>query len=162
MKLYQQGKCGIRIRLTNEDLAKFEITVEDLEYESPRGKRVFHALFAIAKEELDFDTAGEKIYIQLFPTGKGKCDLFITKLEEKNGNDCFRFADFDSFYTAVSHTALLINAECWQDEKSGCFYVVTSAKQVPPLFHEFGERIKIPSWAFLRSRCRKLQREERI
>ena len=162
MKLYQQGKCGIRIRLTNEDLKDFAITVEDLDYESPLGKRAFQALFDKAKDELGFETAGEKIYIQLYPTRKGECDLFITKLERNQIYDCFHFSDFDAFFDVHSRASVHDGAELWQDKKSGCFYVLTNTKKAPPLFYEFGKRIKIPSQAFLKSRCRKIRWEERI
>lgn len=160
MKLYQQGKCELRIRLTNRDLEDFAITVDDLDYESPQGKQVIRALFAKAKEELGFETAGERIYIQLYPTGKDECELFITKLEA-DARVCFRFSDFDAFFAAISGDSAPKNADVWQEEKSGRFYVLSNTRITPPLFSEFGERIDLPSQAFLRSRCRKLKWEER-
>lgn len=161
MKLYRQGNREVRIRLTNEDLEAFSMTVEDLDYDSPQGKRVIRALFDKAKEELGFETAGEKIYIQLYPTGGGECDLFITKLEWAAKPSCFRFSDFDSFFAAVSHASPPITVDLWQEKKSGRFYALTNERVIPPLFPEFGERVKIPSQTFLRSRCRKLRWEER-
>ena len=161
MKLYRQGKREIRIRLTNKDLEDFAITVEELDYDSPRGRRVIRALFDKAKEELGFDAAGEKIYIQLYPTGRGECDLFITKLEREPKPSCFLFSDFDSFFATVSHASSPVSVDLWQEKKSGRFNVLTNEKETPPLFPEFGERVKIPSQTFLRSRCRKMHWEER-
>ena len=161
MKLYRQGKCEIRIRLTNEDLKDFAITVEELDYDSPRGKRVIRSLFDKAKEELGFETAGEKIYIQLYPTRLGECDLFITKVHGESKPSCFRFSNFDSFFIAISQAPSKIRMDLWQEKEKEIFYALTKEEEIPPLFSEFGERVKLPSRVFLRSRCRKLRREER-
>lgn len=161
MKLYRQGTCEIRIRLTDEDLKAFEITAQELDYDSPKGKQVILELVELAKEKLGFETAGEKIYIQLYPAKSGACDLFITKLDREASVVCFRFSDFDSFFAAVSQARPADRRELWQEKKSGRFYVFTTRREIPPLFSEFGERVKIPSRIFLRSRCRKLRWEER-
>lgn len=161
MKLYRQGKCEIRIRLTNEDLKEFAITVEELDYDSPRGKRVIRSLFDKAKNELGFETAGEKIYIQLYPTSLGECDLFITKVQGEAEPGCFRFSDFDSFFAAVSRAPSKIRMDLWQEKERESFYALAKEEEIPPLFSEFGERVKLPSRIFLRSRCRKLRWEER-
>ncbi len=160
MKLYRQGNNEIRIRLTREDLASYETTVEDLDYDSPQGKRMILALLDKAKREMGFETSGEKIYIQLYPTGPGGCELFVTKLEREK-KYCFRFSDFDTLFKALPHTAFPAESQLWQEKKSGRFYVFVSQEETPPLFFEFGEKIKPPSHIFLKSRCRKANREER-
>ena len=159
MKLYRQGKCEIRIRLTKEDLASYSMTVDDLDYDSARGKQVIWELFDKARRETGFDTAGEKIYIQLYPTDRGGCDLFVTKLEKSRF--CFCFSDFDTLYSALSRTTLPAGSELWKEKKNGRFYAFVPEQETPPCFFEFGEKIKTPSHIFLNSRCQKVRWEER-
>ncbi|MBQ3076026.1 MAG: adaptor protein MecA [Clostridia bacterium] len=160
MKLLRQGESGIRIRLTKEDLASYSMTVEDLDYDSARGKQVIWELFDKARQETGFDATGEKIYIQLYPTDRGGCDLFITKLEKEDVGACFYFSDFDNLYPALSRSPLSPSCKLWKDKTKGCFYAIVPECDAPPLFFEFGEKVKMPSHIFLRSRCQKVRREE--
>ncbi len=162
MKLYREGKCQIRIHLTKEDLDKMEITPEEIEYDSKRGRQIFRELFEIAKKETGFDTQGEKIYIQLYPMEKGGCDLFVTKLEKENVVDCFLFSSFDSFFSALDLCApLSADAEIYQSRKNDFFYALLPSQCVPNVFYEFGEKIPLPSEVFLKIRCRKVSWNKR-
>ncbi len=158
MKLYREGNNEIRIQLTREDLESYSMTADELDYDSPQGKRVIWELFDKARQETGFDTEGEKIYIQLYPTNRGGCDLFVTKLEK---HTCFCFSDFDTLYTALSQNNLPIGSDLWREEKKGIFYAIVPEEAVPPLFFEFGEKIKAPSRIFLKSHCRKMHWEQR-
>ena len=161
MKLYRMGECEIRIRLTKEDLESFSVTAEELDYESVRGKKIIWELFDKARREIGFDTAGEKIYIQLYPTARGGCELFVTKLEQGKSRSCFSLSDFDTLFTALSLSALPMGAELWRDTRSDKFYAIVPEDAAPPVFYEFGEKIKIPSSIFFSSRCRKMRWGER-
>ena len=162
MKLYRQGESEIRIRLTKEDLASFSITAEELDYDSAHGKRVIWELFDKARRETGFDATGEKIYIQFYPTDQGGCELFVTKLEKEQRSICFCFSDFDGFYHALGHNKHPLDCQVWKDTKKSTFYVLISEKDAPPLFFEFGEKIKVPSLVFLNSRCQKIHWKERL
>ena len=161
MKLYRLGESEIRIRLTKEDLASFSVTAEELDYDSVRGKKIIWELFDKARQEVGFDAAGEKIYIQLYPTDRGGCELFVTKLEKEEKKLCFCFADFDTLFTALKQTDLPKETNFWKNTANGRFYVLLPEEAVPPVFFEFGEKVKAPSHIFLNSRCRKVRWEER-
>ena len=163
MKLYRQGNNEIRITLTKEDLDAYSITVEDFDYDSTHGKRVIWELFDKARRETGFDASGEKIYIQLLPSETGGCELFVTKIEkEEEIRDCFFFSDFDCLFTALSHTVSMPDgATLWKDGRKGHFYALIPENKTPPVFYEFGEKVKTPSSIFLHSRCRKVHWEER-
>lgn|GEM_PF-1814254 len=161
MKLYRQGEGAIRIRLTKEDLEAYSMTAEDLDYDSAQGKRVIWELFDKARRETGFDAAGEKIYIQLYPTDRGGCELFVTKLEKEEKKLCFCFADFDLLYAALTRSPIPLGSELWREKKRGVFYALIPEKEAPLAFFEFGETIKMPSKIFLKSRCHRVRREER-
>lgn len=162
MKLHLQGECEIRIQLSREDLERYQMTADELDYDSPRGKRVILELFDRARLETGFQTEGERIYIQLYPTACGGCELFVTKLEKEVKRVCFFFSDFDALYGALGQSHFPEYADLWRNEKKGHFYLLIPEDRTPHLFYEFGEKIKTPSSIFLRSRCRKLRWGERI
>lgn len=161
MKLYREGNNEIRIRLTKEDLASYSITAEDLDYDSAKGKRVIWELFDKAREETGFEAVGEKLYIQLYPTERGGCELFVTKLEKEKNRICFCFSDFDMLYAALSRATPPPDFELWKAHKNERFYLLTPEKETPALFFEYGEKIKMPSHLFFTSRCRRVAWEER-
>lgn len=161
MKLYRLGEREIRIRLTKEDLASFSVTVEELDYDSARGKKIIWELFDKARQETGFEADGEKIYIQLYPTERGGCELFVTKLEKEAKKECFCFADFDTLFTALTRSPLPSEAELWKEERRGKFFVLLPEEKTPVAFCEFGEKVKTPSHIFLNSRCKKVRWEER-
>ena len=158
MKLKREGKNEIRIQLSREDLEAFSITLEDFDYDSSKGKKVIWELFDKAREETGFETEGEKVYIQLYPKAKGGCELFVTKIEPEDSKECFSFSDFDSFFQALSF--LYENNEKisffrWKNGET--FYIILPSHKVPAPFYEFGEKIHLPSPAFLKSRCVKME-----
>lgn len=162
MKLYREGKCQIRIHLTKEDLDEMEITPEEMDYDSKKGRKIFRELFEIAKKETGFDARGEKIYIQLYPMEKGGCDLFVTKLEEEDAVDCFRFSSFDSFYRALDLSKTCpSDIKIYQSRAKEHFYTILSSQNVPNIFYEFGEKITLPSETYLKIRCRKVSWNKR-
>lgn len=162
MKLYREGKCQIRIHLTKEDLDEMEITPEEMDYDSKKGKRILRELFDIAKRETGFDTKGEKIYIQLYPIEKGGCDLFITKIQSEETADCFFFSSFDTFFAAMEHAPNLpFDAVIYQNLKNEHFYTVLPSQCVPNVFYEFGEKITLPSEIYFKIRCRRVSWNKR-
>ncbi len=163
MKLYRKGNNEIRIRLTQEDLEKFSITLEDFDYDSTKGKRIIWELFDRAKEETGFDAAGEKVYIQLYPMDKGGCELFVTKLEAEDKKDCFLFTSFENIHAALKNlSSFPRDILIFQVREKEHFYTLIPTVSVPNLFYEFGEKVSVPSSAYLRSRCRRVKWNKRI
>ncbi len=157
MELYREGNSEIRIHLTKEDLEELEITPEEFDYDSKKGRRIFRELFEIAKKETGFDTRGEKIYIQLYPIEKGGCDLFVTKLEKEDPVDCFLFPSFDSFFSAMESLSESVSEFLiYQNPKNEHFYTLAPSHCVPNIFYEFGEKIPLPSEMYFKTRCRKV------
>lgn len=160
MKLVRMGENEIRIHLTEHDLEKFAITLDDFDYDSTKGRRVIWELFDRAREETGFDAAKEKVYIQLFPRDGGGCELFVTKLDDSSkAKECYAFAGFDAFFSALQAVAdLPRNCSFWRARKKELYFVFLPPKSAPAVFAEFGEKLsKTPSDTYLLSQCEKVK-----
>lgn len=74
----------IKVMLTEEDLREFEIETEELDYSNTETKRMFWDVLSRAKKLTGFDTDGQRVLVQLYPSRHGGCELFVTKV----GNLC--------------------------------------------------------------------------
>lgn len=72
----------IKVMLTEQDLKDFEIDAEDLDYSNTDTKRMFWDILSRAKHSTGFDTDGQKVLVQLYPSRHGGCELFVTKIGE--------------------------------------------------------------------------------
>ena len=69
----------LKIMMSREDMKEYEIDGEDIDYENPRIRRAFFKILDVAKEECGFESSGDKILIQYYPSKDG-CEIFVTKL----------------------------------------------------------------------------------
>ena len=81
MEMIPVTEHKLKMILKKEDLKKFELRADDLDYGTTETKRMLWSLLADAKRELGFDTDGYRILVQLFPSKDGGCELFITKTD---------------------------------------------------------------------------------
>lgn len=69
----------LKIILSEEDLKELNIDIESLDYSRVATKRVFWEILDKAKETAGFDADKCKLYVQVFPSQDGGCEMFITK-----------------------------------------------------------------------------------
>ena len=81
------GESKLKIMLSAEELKGFEVEACELDYATTETKRMFWEVLARAKRQTGFDTDGQRILVRLFPSKKGGCELFVTKLGEKQEPD---------------------------------------------------------------------------
>lgn len=72
----------IKVMLSEEDLKEFEISTEELDYSNTDTKRMFWDILSRAKHLTGFDTDGQRILVQLYPSREGGCEMFVTKIGE--------------------------------------------------------------------------------
>ena len=85
----------IKVILTGEDLREFELDADELDYSNTDTKRMFWDVLSRAKHSTGFDTDGQKVLVQLYPSRCGGCEMFVTKIgalssDEGNGNSAVR------------------------------------------------------------------------
>lgn len=74
------GESKIKIVLNREDTEKYGLDATAADVSGPIARRVFWRILDMAKTEVGFDPAGDKVLIQLYPLKSGGCELFVTKL----------------------------------------------------------------------------------
>ena len=70
----------IKVMLTAKDLEEFELDAEELDYANTDTKRMFWDVLSKAKRRTGFDTDGQKVLVQLYPSRQGGCEIFVTKI----------------------------------------------------------------------------------
>ena len=70
----------IKVMLSASDLEDFEIEAKDLDYANTDTKRLFWDVLSRAKHSTGFDTDGQRVLVQLYPSRHGGCEMFVTKI----------------------------------------------------------------------------------
>ncbi len=121
----------LKVSILPDELLRYDIDAEELDYSSLRSRHVLESILAEAKQKLGFDTSGHKILLEMFPSTDGGCELFITKLGESLSNArtstdlgenreyvIYSFTDLSSLLPAVrllSETPMVGESSVWVD-----------------------------------------------
>ena len=70
----------LKVMLTQKDLDGYGIHTEDLDYANTDTKRMLWDLLSLAKRRVSFNTDGQRVLLQLFPSRDGGCEIFVSKL----------------------------------------------------------------------------------
>ena len=80
MELIRISDSKLKITLTSDDMAQYELDCDTMDYDNTDTRRAFREIFDHAKSMTGFDTAGDRLFIQLYPSREGGCELYVTKL----------------------------------------------------------------------------------
>lgn len=70
----------LKITLSPIDMSEYSLSSSDLNYENERTREIFSDILCKAKKDTGFDTDGGRIFIQLYPSKEGGCEMYVTKL----------------------------------------------------------------------------------
>ena len=79
MEFLVVSSSKLKIMMSREEMIKYEIEGDSVDYDNPKVRRSFWRILDVAKEKCGFDSAGDKILIQYYPCKDG-CEIFVTKL----------------------------------------------------------------------------------
>ena len=79
MELIKVNSQKLKIILTPDDMRELDITNESLDYGTPQTRRVFKYLLEKARDETGFNVNDDSLYIQIFPSTDGGCEMFLSK-----------------------------------------------------------------------------------
>ena len=82
MELLVISKSKLKIMLTVPDMIKYDLTAPQTESLSVHDREALRHLFRDAKAEIGFDTEGARLFVQLYSSREGGCEIFVTKLPE--------------------------------------------------------------------------------
>jgi negative regulator of genetic competence, sporulation and motility len=80
MELLVISESKLKIMLDEKDMEKYGLSTSELDYEDPPTRKKLLRILDDVKEHSGFDTAADKLLIQLYPSRDGGGELFVTKL----------------------------------------------------------------------------------
>jgi negative regulator of genetic competence, sporulation and motility len=80
------GEAKLKIIMTEEESVHYKLNSLGTECNTAEGRRAFWQVLDMAKSEVGFDPAGDKVLIQFYPVKTGGCEVFVTKLGILPGN----------------------------------------------------------------------------
>lgn len=80
MELIRISSSKLKIMLTGEDMKKYALDAESADYDNTATRRAFWSILDDAKNQSGFNAAGDRIFIQLYPSKDGGCEMFVTKM----------------------------------------------------------------------------------
>ena len=69
----------LKIMLTAEDARHYELNCEQADYADVQTRTAFREILTDVGRETDFEAIEDKVYIQMYPSKEGGCELFVTK-----------------------------------------------------------------------------------
>lgn len=124
MELIRISERKLKVMLSPDDMVHYAISCESMDYENTETRRAFWDILDIAKHQTGFDAARDKIYVQVYPSRSGGCELYVTMLPEEAKQRAdnaeitkrqFSIYQFDAFATLVTVCAILV-AQGYVDE----------------------------------------------
>lgn len=80
MELIRINSTRLKVMLDPADMEKFALDSSAIDYEDATTRRAFRAIFEEVRERIGFETAGEQVLVQVFPSRDGGCEMFVTRL----------------------------------------------------------------------------------
>ena len=80
MEVLKISDSKLKIMLTKADMQKYGLHADKVDYNDAPTRRSFFRILDSIKSTHGFDTEGDKVLIQFYPSRDGGCELFVTKL----------------------------------------------------------------------------------
>ena len=88
MELIVINQNKLKIMLSAPDMARYELESTRMDCADAHTRAAFRHIFDDARNEIGFDTQGERLFVQLYASKEGGCEIFVTKLgNPSEGNE---------------------------------------------------------------------------
>lgn len=84
MELIKISASKLKIMLSVPDMQKYDLEADSIDCADERTREAFRHIFDDAGAQVDFRTEGERLFIQLYTSRGGGCEIFVTKLGPKS------------------------------------------------------------------------------
>ena len=102
MELLPINEQKIKIMLSHEDLAAWQLSPDTIDYNTTETRRAFWGILDEAKKKTGFDAAKEKVFVQLYPAKNGGCEMYVTKLGNAKHKEQYSAHRNDGAHDALS------------------------------------------------------------
>ena len=69
----------LKIMINRDEMKKYGIDGDNIDYDDPKTRRSFWKILDVARERCGFESSGDKVLIQFYPSKDGS-EIFVTKL----------------------------------------------------------------------------------
>lgn len=83
MELIVISESKIKIMLTEPDMRHYHLDTSDMNCSDANTQAAFRHIFEDAHKKIGFDTEGKRLFVQLYTSVEGGCEIFVTALERK-------------------------------------------------------------------------------
>lgn len=82
MELIVINSSKLKIMLSGDDMKRYDIDADKIDYDTTATRRAFWSILDDAKTETGFNAASDRLFIQLYPSKKGGCEMYVTKVDD--------------------------------------------------------------------------------
>ncbi len=83
MELLRISDKKLKVMLSDEDMEKYRLDREHLDYDTTETRSAFWQILDEAKHKTGFDAGGGKLFVQIYPSRGGGCEMYVTLTEEE-------------------------------------------------------------------------------
>ena len=87
MELILISDTKLKVMLSAVDMQKYELDNNTIDYDNTETRRAFWQILDEAKHKTGFDAASDKVFIQVYPSRGGGCEMYVTKLTAQKNVD---------------------------------------------------------------------------
>ena len=161
MELIRISDAKLKIVLTAEDMECYGIRSDTADYANTETRRAVWAILDEAKKQTGFDAGGHRVYIQMYPSRAGGCELYVTKrekaaYEEARGDarrttiGMYRFSKMEDLLavcTVLKKNGFVGDSAAYAEGDARCYLVLNEVRgigdalQKYAFIEEYGERL---------------------
>ena len=116
MELILINNSKLKIMLTADEVRQYDI---DRDCDGMDMRRALEPVLTRAREQCGFDASAGRVFIQLFPSREGGCEMFVTKLARDNDGN--RSKGNDTSKGGKKDTCLTLSVRDTVTEEDGYF-----------------------------------------
>lgn len=87
MELIIINENKLKITLSQCDMKQYSLDCSTIDYDNTETRRAFWNILDEVKHKTGFDAASQKVFIQLYPSKEGGCEMYVTKLGGAHKSD---------------------------------------------------------------------------
>ena len=80
MELILISESKLKVMLSAEDMRRYDLNCDTVDSGDPTARQAFWDILDEARRRTGFDAAGKRVFVQLYPSREGGCEMFVTKL----------------------------------------------------------------------------------
>ena len=163
MEVIRINRERIKIMLSSEDIKELNINTDLLDEFDLAGREAFAKILKEARDKCGFISYGRKILVQIFKSVDGGCEMFITKIPEReetlrSNTPTLYYYKFDRLNDLINLSRVLSPKEAiicnlYREDGKMCVYLETSEKI--HIYGEFGgTKCNVSTKAYLAEHCK--------